>query len=1039
MLPELETRKFRSASPALSRGGLALLCILSACARDDDGLRDFRAALASAAGVAPRLSVAREFRPCTERVSNAGTITVADCPAPRRRRPRRFPPLRATADDPGSLHLLALVDLVAPDPRGKALDRSITSLRRTAELSGDSAPVLADLAAALIVRAERTQAPRDLLEAYELADRAVERDPRHPAALYNRALAIDRFGLVDETGVGWQSFLAVDSTSGWAAEARRRIRLARELPAPLRPPRPGAPLSAYAAYAAGEPQGARELGMDSLLAQWGAAAAAGDTPRADAALQRAEALGTALERRPGGDRSLADAVRAIRRLSANRAATDLLARAHHDYGSAQSLYDSAAFERALPLLVTVEANAAASPALQGWARVYRGTTLVHLGHGEEGLAMLERSAESADSARYPALAARALWSSSNTRGRAERWEGSLADARTSARLFERAGERENEGAVVSVGSDARFVLGEPDSGYAAVHRALDRLRPVRGSQRLHSLLAALADVVAQDGLLRAAVRIADEDVRTGTRHGLLSTVEARLRRARFLASRGEVQRAALDVSVARPLVPKIRAPRMRAWMAADLHEAEAASTFRDDPQRRTRALDSAAVFFAPLPFRLVPELVGAAEARIAAGDPADAAKRLETVMRLLEQRRAAIGMEPRRAAVFDAARQVVDQLVMLKLRQGRVAEALVYVDRARASLAATGAAVPARPAGPRTRPGEVAVEYALVGDTLLAWTVAERRVSVARVGVGARQLATTVERLEAKLEAGAGEAEVKPALSQLYEWLIRPLEAGLGGAQTPLVLVADGVLAAVPFAALHDARRGRYLMQDHPLRWAVSLSEAARPPAAATAGVALFVADPAFDPREHPLLDRLSEARTEVSAAAAEYPAATLLVGRQASRAALAEALPRARIAHFAGHAVFDDARPERSYLVLAPSPGDRSGRLTAAELARMDLRGVRLVVLSACRTMRTGPSRAAGYSGLSGALLAAGAAGTIGATWNVNDRATGALVAAFHRAYGRVPNGPGALREAQATLAASRDPALRTPAAWAGFRYAGN
>jgi CHAT domain-containing protein len=135
---------------------------------------------------------------------------------------------------------------------------------------------------------------------------------------------------------------------------------------------------------------------------------------------------------------------------------------------------------------------------------------------------------------------------------------------------------------------------------------------------------------------------------------------------------------------------------------------------------------------------------------------------------------------------------------------------------------------------------------------------------------------------------------------------------------------------------------------------------------------------------------------------------------------------------------VFDDARPERSYLVLAPSRTEGAGRLTAAELARMDLRRVRLVVLSACRTTRTGRSRAAGYSGLSGALLAAGAAGTIGSTWNVDDASTRALMAAFHDAHrdGLAPRD--ALRVAQLRLLRSGDSNLRTPAAWAGFRYAG-
>jgi CHAT domain-containing protein len=135
---------------------------------------------------------------------------------------------------------------------------------------------------------------------------------------------------------------------------------------------------------------------------------------------------------------------------------------------------------------------------------------------------------------------------------------------------------------------------------------------------------------------------------------------------------------------------------------------------------------------------------------------------------------------------------------------------------------------------------------------------------------------------------------------------------------------------------------------------------------------------------------------------------------------------------------VFDDARPERSYLVLAPDARDDAGRLTAADLARLDLRNVRLVVLSACRTVRSGRTRASGYTGLSGALLAAGAEGTVGSLWDVDDRATAALMASFHQAYSRIPDAASALRRAQLSLLRVDDPSLRSPAAWAAFRYAG-
>jgi CHAT domain-containing protein len=134
---------------------------------------------------------------------------------------------------------------------------------------------------------------------------------------------------------------------------------------------------------------------------------------------------------------------------------------------------------------------------------------------------------------------------------------------------------------------------------------------------------------------------------------------------------------------------------------------------------------------------------------------------------------------------------------------------------------------------------------------------------------------------------------------------------------------------------------------------------------------------------------------------------------------------------------VFDDARPERSYLVLARGADGRT-RLTADEIEHLDLRGVRLVVLSACQTQRAVGGRAGGFAGLSGAMLAAGAGGVVGSLWRVDDALTRALMTEFHRAYRASPDGSAALRAAQLRLLQSPDPALRSPAAWAGFRYSG-
>jgi CHAT domain-containing protein len=112
---------------------------------------------------------------------------------------------------------------------------------------------------------------------------------------------------------------------------------------------------------------------------------------------------------------------------------------------------------------------------------------------------------------------------------------------------------------------------------------------------------------------------------------------------------------------------------------------------------------------------------------------------------------------------------------------------------------------------------------------------------------------------------------------------------------------------------------------------------------------------------------------------------------------------------------------------------------LTADALSRLELERTRLVVLSACRTVRGGRSRASGFTGLSGALLAAGAAGVVGSTWEVDDWFTAAFMPRFHDAYRARVDAAHALRTAQITFIRSSDATFRTPAAWAGFRYVGD
>jgi CHAT domain-containing protein len=225
-------------------------------------------------------------------------------------------------------------------------------------------------------------------------------------------------------------------------------------------------------------------------------------------------------------------------------------------------------------------------------------------------------------------------------------------------------------------------------------------------------------------------------------------------------------------------------------------------------------------------------------------------------------------------------------------------------------------------------------------------------------------------------------------------------------------------------------------MEDHSSRFAATLADAARPapPTDGSPHSALLIADPAFNPRQNPTLQRLEGAQAEVDAIRKMYPESVVLDSSNATRDSLIRLAPGASLIHYAGHALFDDARPEQSALVLAGT-----GRLTAEAVNSLQLRNVRLVVLSACSTARSRGGRSGGFAGFSGALLAAGVGGVMGSLWEADDSLTLPLMLEFHRRYREKSDPAEALREAQLHMLHLSDPALKSPAAWASFRYIGN
>ena len=283
------------------------------------------------------------------------------------------------------------------------------------------------------------------------------------------------------------------------------------------------------------------------------------------------------------------------------------------------------------------------------------------------------------------------------------------------------------------------------------------------------------------------------------------------------------------------------------------------------------------------------------------------------------------------------------------------------------------------------------------------------------------------------------------------------------GART-LVVVADGALQQIPFAALPRPGGSQPLIERHTVVNAPSASVlpalASRRPGGAGPELAIL-ADPVLGTPSGPRppgtsnlvrsmedtglrsLEPLQWTRREADAIAARLPAARVVraIGPEASRTmAMGPDVARARIVHFATHALLDVRRPELSGIVL--SDEDAAGKPAAGFLSLADISGMRLsaelVVLSACRTALGKEVRGEGLVGLTRGFMDAGARRVVGSLWSVPDAPTAALMSRFYALLLGEGHSPAeALRGAQ--LALRRQRRFSAPQAWAGFVLQGD
>jgi CHAT domain-containing protein/tetratricopeptide (TPR) repeat protein len=383
------------------------------------------------------------------------------------------------------------------------------------------------------------------------------------------------------------------------------------------------------------------------------------------------------------------------------------------------------------------------------------------------------------------------------------------------------------------------------------------------------------------------------------------------------------------------------------------------------------------------------------------------------------------------------------------------------------------------------------LEYALGQHRSYLWAVSKRGFTAHALPAGS-EIAALAERLYSRLtirhalsgplperQRQAEEADFQywEDAAELSRLVLAPARDAF--AHRRIVVVADGALQHVPFAALPDpGRPGERvpMLVDHEIvslpsatALAVLRGETAerQPPAGALA----VLADPVFeddDPRLRAVrrasaqapgragsgrrpgpdrpgptrFSRLAATRLEAdvitAAAGAEHSLQRL--GLDASRAAaMAADLSRYRVVHFATHGILDNANPGMSGIMLSlfgtnGEPVD--GFLRLHDIYGLALRA-ELVVLSACSTALGRQVSGEGLVGLVRGFMYAGAKRVVASLWKVDDEATGELMRRFYEGMFRQGLAPSAaLRQAQLDL--WRQPRWQAPFFWAAFTLQG-
>ncbi len=1008
----------------------------------------------------PRLSLDRDHGPCRWQPTGRpiASWSCQSLPSIQNVEYRRLATGAATSAaspdatrSPRQIHQVALWRLTL----GADFDTVEKELSKTVAADPANADAYSDLSAVHLLKASRGQDPRELARALAAADRALRLDPRHTGASFNRSLALENLSLAGQASDAWSRYLELETAPDWRREATRHQRFLQRPRAEqrwseqkqvlLRAGEAGKTDSVDAIVDRFR-QPAQEMVIFELLGAWAVDREQGRPDEAVRHLRTAEIVARAL-RRASGERLPLDAVAAVRAAHGKPAVSDRLAGGHRLLDDGYRLYRQSRFLEALEVLARARAalHSADSP-LAAVALYYRAFSFYSQQKRQQCLSTLRELAPEVQTHDYLGLEGRLHWLWAMALSADGNTKPGLGHYSLALGVFAAAGERENLALVNARAAESYKQLGAGRAAWASLHAALRGADELGTDRTWVQIADAAANVTRQLQDFSTAFYFQQAAVRhVASLDDPSFHASTLIWRADLHHHFGRRNRARADLDAASDLCQRIADVNRRARCHAEIALVRGLAAGSAKLEDVTAGLTKAIEVYDRHVFGVLTRQARA-EAHLTLGNPERAEEDLKQSIELLELRGADLAADGLRLDLAGHLERAFDQMITFQIEvMDDPTRALEYAERQRAL------SLPALPASARLTgdpatwaqtlpPGLTVVHYAVSSGSLAIWAT-DREGSEYRAASDG--LAARLVDLVRGVRSSTGEPDAwRRQAAQLFDLLVRPWLTGLDEGNA-IVLIPDKSLFAVPFSALIDRETGRYLAQDLQLTVAPSagflLHAMERLRHDASFGKStLVVADPAFDRRAYPELDRLPAALGEGHRIREYLADSELMTGVEATRRAFLAAAPDHGYLHVAAHGIADVDHPDRSRLLLTPDAPGASGEVFARDLRELSLARVRLVTLAACETAAGGLLEYEGAMSLVRPFLAAGVPAVVGALWKVDDNEAAELFSRFYRRLDAGESPARALRSAQVEALTTSPAEHGAPPGWAAFQLIG-